>query len=100
MNLEHTMRTPILLALAAAALAACAFYPSSVDERFGSAVMGARAQQTVDPGAAARRGPPAGIDGQAAKASVERYEKSFEVPPPPVNVLNIGIGSGTTSSSK
>lgn len=88
------MRTLSLLALAAAVSAGCVAYPSKVDDNFGQAVMRARAQQVIDPDAPMRQRPPAVTDGQAAKSSIDRYQKSFDVPPPPVNVLNIGIGSG------
>ena len=86
-----------LAALAAALCAGCACQPLNVDQRFGSAVLGAKSAQVADPAAAARRPGAGGADGKALAASVERYEKSFEVPPPPVNVLNIGVGSGGTS---
>lgn len=89
-----------LTVLAAALIAGCAEYPSQVDDQFGMAVTRARAQQTIDPDAPSKRREVLGIDGQAAKASVERYEKSFETPPPPVNVFTIGVGAGATSTSR
>lgn len=91
-----------LLAFTAVALlaAGCAFYPSAVDERFGASNMNARAQQTGDPAAAAKRSPAPGIDGKAAAASVQQYEKSFEAPPPPVNVFTIGVGNLPGSSGQ
>lgn len=86
----------VLLVLAAAALAAgCATQPSAVDANFGRAVTGARASQVVDPGAPSRPRPPIVSDGQAAKSAIDRYQKSFDAPPAPVNVLNIGIGSSS-----
>lgn len=89
------MRILSLLVMTAAVVAGCSSYPSNVDDNFGKAVTGLRAQQVIDPDAPSRRKPPAGIDGQAAKSSVDRYQKSFDTPPPPVNVLNIGIGSSS-----
>lgn len=90
------MRTPILLAIAAVLSTGCVSYPSAVDANFGQAVRRAQAQQVIDPDAASRPRPAAGADGQAAKSSIDRYQKSFDVPPAPVNVLNIGVGSSTT----
>lgn len=92
------MRTPTLLAFAAVLLAACTTpHPSNVDENFGEANLRARAAQVVDPDAPMRKRAPIVTDGQAAKSAIDRYQKSFENPPPPVNVLNIGVGSGTTT---
>lgn len=92
------MRVFIPLALAAAlAAAGCSAPRTAVDDRFGQALTGARAAQVVDPEAPSRaRTVPRG-DGQAAKSSIDRYQKSFDAPPPPVNVLNIGIGGGSGS---
>lgn len=87
------------IAVAAMIVAGCAEYPSHVDDQFGMAVTRARAQQTIDPDAPSKRRDVPGIDGQAARASVERYEKSFETPPPPVNVFTIGVGGGTGGST-
>lgn len=89
----------LLLTLLVAAASGCSTSPTLVDENFGQAVLRARAQQVVDPDAPSRRREPLGIDGQAAKAAVDRYEKSFENPPAPINVLNIGIGTGTSGGS-
>jgi type IV pilus biogenesis protein CpaD/CtpE len=93
------MRTLNLLLLTLASAAGCANYPqqspSLVDENFGQAVNRARARQVIDPNASLVQREPQGIDGQAAKSSIDRYQKSFDVPPPPVNVMNIGVGVGT-----
>jgi len=89
------MRLLSLLFMTAALTAGCTSYPSNVDDNFGKAVTSLRAQQIIDPDAPLRRRPPAGIDGQAAKSAVDLYQKSFDTPPPPVNVFNIGIGSSS-----
>ncbi len=93
------MRLYILLAAASLA-AGCAAPLLVVDGNFGRAVNGAKAGQVIDPDAPSRRRSPAVTDGQAAKSAVDRYQKSFESPPPPINVLNIGIGSGGSSASQ
>ncbi len=87
------MRVFILLGLASALAAGCAAPPSAVDASFGRALTGARAAQVIDPDAPSRARPALKGDGQAAKSAIDRYQKSFDTPPPPVNVLNIGIGS-------
>jgi hypothetical protein len=97
------MTTPIQqgLRVAAAAtlvgtLVGCAS-PSTpnFDAHFGQAVLAARAQQTINPDASANPNPPSGIDGRAARASIERYHDSFKTPPPSFNVINIGGGIGS-----
>jgi hypothetical protein len=91
------MRIASLLAIVAALSVGCTGYPPRVDFKLGQAVLLAQARQVIDPDAPSRDYGPVRIDGQAAKASVDRYETLFEVPPPPVNVFNIGIGSGAAS---
>jgi hypothetical protein len=67
------------------------------DQTFGDAVRAAQAQQTLNPKASQNLMVPQGMDGHAAKSTVDRYEKSFELPPPPVNVYTIGVGTGTST---
>lgn len=87
-------------ALAAAALlAGCVAQTPQLDAHFGEAVNAAKAQQILNPDASRNRDPVTGIDGPAANAAIDRYHKSYENPPPPVNVFNIGVGSGTGSTS-
>jgi hypothetical protein len=88
MNLNH-----IAIAFAASgALCGCiAAYPER-DLRFGQAVISAREAQTLNPQAGPTRDPSvvSGIDGRAAKETMDRYVDSFKAPPPTVNVFNIG----------
>ena len=90
------LRTLALTAAAALLVAGCANQnpgPSG-DPYFGSAVNRAKAAQVVDPDAPSRARPQLQLDGHAAKAAVDRYEKSFEAPPPPPAVmLNLSAGS-------
>jgi hypothetical protein len=72
-----------------AVLTGCATAPN-YDARFGDAVRQARSAMTVDPNASANRDPAAGIDGQAAREAIGRYQDSLKAPPPVVNVINIG----------
>ena len=64
-----------------------------LDSRFGLAVNTAKAQQTINPDAAKNTDPVRGIDGMAAKDSMERYHDSFKAPPPTFTVINIGGGT-------
>jgi hypothetical protein len=84
---------------AALLLAGCAARAPVLDQHFGEAVNTAKAQQTVNPDASLDRDPVAGLDGPAADATIDRYHKSYETPPQPVNVFTIGIGSGSGSGS-
>lgn len=94
------MRVLIILGLAAALSAGCAVQPTAVDAQFGQAVTGARAAQVIDPDAPSRGRPQLKADGQSAKSAIDRYQKSFDAPPAPVNVLNIGIGSSASGGSQ
>lgn len=74
----------------AALLAGCASSPTpNYDLRFGDAVRDARARQTLNPDAA---GAPVvtGMDGKSAREAITLYGKTFQSPPPVVNVINIG----------
>ena len=88
----RTLMTPVLISLL---LGGCASYTPTAEERFGEAVRQARAAQIARPAASTAAAAP--LDGQAAKAAVDNYQRSFEAPPKPVNVFNIGLGgnSGT-----
>lgn len=74
-------------------LAGCAT-PTPYDLRFGDAVREARLAMTVNPRAGENPDPVAGLDGTAAREALIRYQDSFKTPPPVVNVINIGNGSG------
>ena len=89
------MRNTIMLACVTSTvlLAACTAPAPRLEAGFGNAVKAAVAQQTLNPEASLNTDPVAGIDGRAAKNTIERYEASFKTPPAPVNVFNIGVGS-------
>jgi hypothetical protein len=73
-----------------ALVAGCASSPTpDYDLRFGDAVREARARQTLNPDAAAA---PVtyGLDGKSARDAMVLYGKTFQSPPPVVNVINIG----------
>jgi hypothetical protein len=95
----HSTTLKIVLAglAASAALAGCAPTTPHLDARFGDAVNTAKAQQTVNPDAALNTNPVAGLDGPAANAVIDRYHKSYETPPAPVNVFTIGVGDSSST---
>jgi type IV pilus biogenesis protein CpaD/CtpE len=74
-----TVKTTSTAALLALALAGCSTAPR-VEEHFGEAVRANLSAQVANPKAAPNVNPAAGIDGQAARASQERYERSFAQP--------------------
>jgi hypothetical protein len=75
--------------LALVLLGACSTTPN-YDRHFGEAVRQARLAMIIDPRAGEKAGPPAGIDGVAAREALIRYQDGFKEPPPVVNVINIG----------
>jgi hypothetical protein len=87
------MNKPICL-LTLALLAGCAGTTPHYDKRFGDAVRQARSAMTIDPQAGAKADVATGIDGKAASEAMARYQESFKAPPPVVNVINIGGGTG------
>jgi hypothetical protein len=78
----HILPVPARLgaALAAALLSACASTTPHWDARFGDSVRILNAQQVARPQAAANTDPVAGMDGRAARAAVDRYERSLPEP--------------------
>jgi hypothetical protein len=89
------MRYPTTLLLLTLAFAGCASRTPQFDSRFGQAVSAARAQQTLDPQAAAKAPPPDGLDGPAANESIQRYRDSFKSPPPTFVIINGAQATGT-----
>ena len=73
-------------------LAGCVSIHPELDQRHGQAVTAARDAQTFNPQAS--RNAVAGIDGRAAKETMDRYVDSFKAPPPTMNVINIGGALG------
>lgn len=88
------------LCLAALLAAGCAENRYREEEGFGDAVRAAKARQIINPDASRNTARPDGMDGPSAKSTVDRYQKSFEIPPPPVNVFTIGVGSGTSAGAQ
>ena len=83
-----------IASIACSVLTGCAGYPLA-DESWAMSVRQARTLQALHPQGRGADLPPVPGDGVVAQHAVERMHKSFETPPPPVNVLNIGVGTGT-----
>lgn len=104
MNIRTYMRLAArVIAIAAfGALVACA--PTTTptfDQSFASSSRELRAMQVRQPDApvANRSKIPDGIDGRAARETIERYERSFGSPPRAVNPFVIGVGSGSETGA-
>lgn len=82
------------LIAAMSVLSACAPTTPHWDGTFGDTVRMAVAQQTLNPDASRNTDPVSGMDGSAAHAVMDRYQKSFAEPEPQPNVFTIGVGGG------
>ncbi|WP_198087918.1 hypothetical protein [Variovorax sp. E3] len=91
-----------LLALACLVATGCSHVTPNYDARFGDAVRDAKRKMTINPDAGKNGDPVAGMDGRAARESMQQYHESYKTPPPAVNVINIGgqIGGQGAGSSK
>jgi hypothetical protein len=79
-----------LYACALLALAGCSTSPR-IDDHFGEAVRANLSAQVANPAASNSANPATGVDGHAARAAQERYEKSFTQAE---NKQTLLIGSG------
>lgn len=82
----------LLAALALAALAGCGTSPR-LDRQLGDAVRLSTAQQTLHPNAAYAIRPVAGLDGRAAAAAYDNYQRSYATPPQDAGSSSLGIGN-------
>jgi hypothetical protein len=78
----------VTIALLALTTGCVAIHPQ-VEERYGDSVRAATRAQTLNPEGTPNRDV-VGIDGRAAKETMDRYVDSFRSPPPTMNVINIG----------
>ncbi len=88
------MKTASAFILLLGLVSGCASVTPNYDTRFGEAVRAARLKMTINPQAGLNPDQVLGLDGRAARDSMQVYHESFKSPPPVVNVINIG---GTTS---
>lgn len=75
-------------------LSACAQTTPQWDANFGNSVRAAFAQQIINPDASQNPDPVSGMDGRAARETMDRYQKSFSAPKPQPNIFTIGVGGG------
>ena len=89
------MVMPLLL------LAACATSESpNYDMKFGQTVREARLRMTINPDAGKTPDLALGMEGGAARSTIDRYHDSFKTPPPVVNVINLGSRLGTAGGAQ
>ena len=75
-------------------MAGCASLSPNVDQHYGEAVTSARVAQAFSQQPAHSPEQLTGMDGRAAKETMDRYLDSFRAPPPTTTVINIGGGLG------
>lgn len=73
-------------------LAGCMAPAPYIDAHLGEAATDMRNAQIMNPGASKNMAAPNGMDGQAAKAAYDRYQKSFKAPEQNANTFTIGVG--------
>jgi hypothetical protein len=74
-------------------LVGCTIGPTRLESDYGMSVSLAMSGQILDPAAQQNLAPVYGFDGKAAAATIERYQTSFEKPPPPPSFV-ISVGQG------
>jgi hypothetical protein len=79
----------LLVSLAATG---CANTPYADAPQWGQSVRQAVAAQTLNPDAGKKTMAPPDTEGAVMKSAVDRYQSSFDKPPAPVSVMNIGLG--------
>jgi hypothetical protein len=90
----------VLIALVG--LAGCASSTPTFDEQFSKSLRTLQAQQVLNPNATQEnsRRVPEGMDGRAARETLERYQKSFQQPSRPASsLLSGGGGAGAGGGS-
>jgi hypothetical protein len=64
-----------------------------VEQHFGMAVQRAQAQQSQHSPAPQRTVSVPDTDGASALSAMTRYQQSFQTPPAPATIFNIGLGA-------
>lgn len=72
----------MLLALTVGGAHGCVSSTPHWDGRFGAAIRAGLAAQVIDPAPASARDPASGMDGRAARAAIDSYQRSFAQPQP------------------
>lgn len=95
--MKRVVLTPLVsAALVGLGLSGCAV-DYAADRDFGQSVSAAIRQQTIHPEGVGRDGVTPGLDGHASKATIDRYQKSYEQPQNLGNVMTLGVGGGRVS---
>lgn len=89
-----TRRHPLLLAATLAALLQGCSSTPRFNNHFGASVRANLAAQVMDPAAAANTNPAHGVDGTAALAAQERYQRSFKEHDPHADQPLITVSRG------
>lgn len=92
-----TLQVTTLLMLAGV-LTACVEPAPRVEAEFGNATRATLNAQIINPVAGNNPDPVAGLDGRAARDTINNYQKSFAKPEPTPNVFNIGVGNNNSGS--
>jgi len=80
-------RLAALLVLAGGCLQGCVAPTPQWDARFGDATRANLAAQVIDPAPANAANPAAGVDGRAARAAYEAYQRSYANPSQPAALV-------------
>lgn len=88
--MRYLLSLPLACMLASCALQLAPTTPEW-DRRFGDAARATLARQVVDADAGRNRDPVAGMDGRAAHAAYERYQKANSEPPAQPSAFTIGV---------
>lgn len=91
-NMSPPLRCLSIVGLSLA-LAACDTPPTMVEQHFGMAVQRAQAQQSQHSPAPQRSASVPDTDSASALSAMTRYQQSFQSPPAPAPIFNIGLGA-------
>ena len=97
-DISLTRLSLIALSVPCGALLGCANQPTQVDLQFGMASKVAYLGQQAVPDAAHLPAAARTSDGGTMKSAIDRYQKSFETLPLPINIFNIGVGTPMPTS--
>jgi len=82
----------------AVGVSACQSTMPRYEREFGESVRNTLQAQIIHPEAENNADPVKGLDGRAARDSINSYQKSFSKPVPQPSVFNFGVG-GTSSNN-
>jgi type IV pilus biogenesis protein CpaD/CtpE len=87
-------RCSFVLVTVLGALQGCSSTPR-FNDNFGASVRANLSAQVINPAAAANTDPVSGVDGAAARAAQERYQRSFNDTSSGNSTVQLVVGSGT-----